>query len=264
MRIKIIIFTFILFLLLPIAVLGKTDTAPGQVKQDVNKTENNPSNSKAVVGSVENVTDKSVIFEEKRGNKKEAEIDKNTKILGKDKKEMKLGSMKLKDIIALISTDSAAATSGAKLKKISKVFIKEASESALLKRRAVMGIISEINGSTLTLVHQIQRERTALVVYNDQTVITSKSSKEGTPSASLTTLQVGQRITAVGDLVDGKILAKRIHVIPGKATGIFKKLPLATPSASLVATPSASATASALPSGLPSTLPSPSVNVSPL
>lgn len=232
---------------------GKVENAPGQ-----NKSVEKTNNKKAIIGSLENIGTSSITIGQKNNNKKsEATIDVDTKIVGQDKKELKLGALKLKQLIALISTDSGnISTDGGKL-KIKKVFVKEASESAQTKRRAVQGVITEINGNVITLAHQIHRERTYTVIVNSETYIQSKSSVSSTSAtlsasdsavSSLSGLQVGQRIVAVGDLDQtGGIIAKRIHIIPGKATGIFKKNPLSTPSASLIATPSAIATSSASP-----------------
>lgn len=235
----------------PLYAQGKSDQAPGQTKK-----------SKAVVGTVDTVSSNSVTVSEKAGNKKtEVMIDKTTKVLGQAKKEMKIGAIKLKDIIAYISTDSATATAGGKL-KVKKIFVKDASSSAQLKRRAVQGVITAINGNVLTLAHQIQRDRIYKVVVTGDTSIKMKSTTAtasaglATSSATLASLAVGQRIVAVGDLnPDGGIIAKKIHVIPGKATGIFNRLPVATPSASLVASPSTTPSASVLPSATPSATP---------
>ena len=230
---------------------GKSNQAPGQ-----NKTEKKITTQKVTIGSLDSVTENSVVVENKKNKQKtEALIDKATKVIGANNKPVKLGTLKLKDLIAVISSDSAAATSGAKL-KVKKIFVKEASGSAQQKRRAVMGVITNISGTTLTLAPQIQRERTYTVVVNEQTIIHQKST-EASGSATLASLRVGMRIAAVGDLNEtGGIIAKRIHIIPGKATGVFNKNPLATPSASLIASPSGSASPSALPSTSPGSSPS--------
>lgn len=224
---------FILYPQVPVARGQGKANAPGQTK-------------KVEVGSVEEVSKNSVTIESKKNNKKtEAEINNSTVVIGRNKQSLKIGAIKLKDTIALISSDSGTASKSGKF-KVNKIFVQDASASALLKRRAVMGVITDISGNVITLAHQIQQERTFTVIKTAQTIITGKESKDASGSASLPALSVGQRITAVGDLDgNGAIIAKRIHIIPGKATGIFKRLPVSTPSASLVATPSAAATPSA-------------------
>lgn len=230
MRYQIYIFTLIISLLL--------FTVPLYAKQDGNKS--NPGQDKkqeALIGNVDSLTNSSVIVEEKKGNKTETQIDKTTKVVGKDKKTLRLNQLKLKDKVAIISTDSANATGSGK-KKALKIFVKQlnATESAELKKRAVHGIIQSMSGSLLTVVHQIQQDRATNVLINSATVIKSKN-QTATGSASL---QVGQRIVALGDpQTDGSLLAKRIHVIPGKAKGVFKRFNVATPSATI--SPSASA-----------------------
>ena len=231
---------------------GKSDQSPGQQKK-----EEKTAGQKVTIGSVDKVTENSVTVENKKDKQKtEALIDKATKLIGANNKPVKLGALKLKDLIAIISSDSAAATSGGKL-KVKKIFVKEASSSAQLKRRAVMGVITNIQGNTLTLTHQIQRDRTYTVIVSEQTIIHQKTS-EASGSATLASLSVGMRIAAVGDLNEGGgIIAKRIHIIPGKATGVFNKNPPSTPSASLIASPSGSSSPSASPVVSPSIDPTP-------
>lgn len=171
-------------------------------------------------------------------------------------KAQKHGPKKLLDLLNESSSPSAKGSQ--KAKKLNKVLVGEATPGAQLKRRAVMGVISDIAGSLITLVHQIQRDRLYKVTVNDQTIYSIKGIATG--SASLSDLAIGQRIAAVGQLVEGGgILAKRIHVIPGKATGIFSRFPVATPSA----TPNQIATPSASPSSTPSATLSPTSTLTP-
>src|SRR3989344_3753411 len=251
------IIAFSLLVIIPVAATGK-DEAPGQVNKETNIQSNNSNagGSKVTIGSVDEVKKNSVVVEDKKGN---------NKTVGHDKKEIKIGAIKLKDIIALISTESAETTSGSGKFKVKKIFIKEASESAQIKRSAISGVIVDISGSTITVAHQIQRDRLYKVITNAQTEITGKSSEasasaEASGSATPLQLAVGMRIAAVGENVNGSIVAKRIHIIPGKAIGVFKKNPVATPSASLTpsGTPSASLSPSSTPSATPISLIEPS------
>jgi len=197
------------FLVLPAYAINTT--APGQAK-------------KVQVGTVQKVTGNTVVIEPKgQAKKSEVVVTKDTKVVGQDKKTLKVSQIKPKDMIAAISSDSGTATVGGRPVK---VFVKDATASAQSKRRAVQGLIQSISGNTITVVHQIHRDRVYTVFFNESTLI---KMKDATATGS-GQLQPGQRIVAVGDLVPGGILAKRIHVIPGKATGIFKKQPFATPS----------------------------------
>lgn len=244
---SIVAILFLVILDTPLSAQGKLDQAPGKNK---NEAGNSSKNNLVVIGSVESVTGSTVVVEEKKGKKKtEAEVGQDTRIIGQDKKVLKIGALKLRDLIAVVSSGSGDATDSGKF-KVKKIFVKEATAAAQLKRRAVHGVITNISSNIISLVHQIQRERTYTVVVNDLTVIKLKS-EEATGSASLASLAVGQRIVAVGEPSDSGLVAKLIHVIPGKAIGIFKKYPLATPSASLAATPTASTTASAQPTVVP-------------
>lgn len=245
------VLSFVLIAAVHGAVYGQgKSNAPGQAKKESQTTQTSQKTNKGqekknevVVGSVDKVTGNTIQMAEKKGNKQELTIDSETKVVGKDNKPVKLGAIKVKDIIALVgSPEGDAATKSGNI-KVKKVFVQEASMSATMKRRAVQGVITNIAGSVLTVAHQIHRDRVYTVTVLDTTNI---SSKEASGSASLSLLAVGQRIVAVGDLDEqGGILAKQIHIIPGKATGIFERLPVSTPSASI--TPEISSTPSATP-----------------
>ena len=175
-------------------------------------------------------------------------VDNNTLILNQENKLIRLNTLKLNDKAAVIATDSAEATPGGTAKKALKIFVRQATSSAALrqmKRRAVEGVITNISGNTITLTHQIQRDRVYTLLVSPLTIVKIKGVVNGT----ITDLAIGQRVTAVGDLNEnGMLVATRIHLIPGKATGIFQKYPISTPSASLTATPTATASVIPLPS----------------
>jgi len=204
------------------------------------------------------------VVEDKKGNREETTIsDLNVKVIGKDNKPLKLGAIKLKDMIALISAEgSASAEAEGKLGKVTKIYVKDASSSAQSKRRAVSGVITAINNGVITLAHIIHRDRIYYIQTSPSTVIHMK----GNDSATVANLAVGMHIAAVGDLTStGSILAKRIHVIPGLAIGVFNRFPIASPSATLTATPSATPVLSSTPSAtlVPSSTPSPTPIISP-
>ena len=206
------------------------------VKTEGTKTEDN---KKVIKGEMEEIS-------------KNVKIDKLTKYADEKNKPMKSTQVKPKDKAIIVAEDETA-TSGAKLKKALKVFVRTATESASVapKRKAVQGLVSSIEGQIITLVHQTQRDRQTKVTAGDTTVIKIK----GVTEATFAQIQVGNRIIAVGDNDDsGGIIAKKIYVIPGKATGLFVKQPaptqISTPSATPVAilTPTATPTATLAPS----------------
>lgn len=154
---------------------------------------------------------------------------------GRAIKAAKLGTVKIREIISRPEYTKSATRAGEF--KTQKILVRDAaaSVSAQLKRRAVMGVISALNGNTITLTHQIQRDRSYTVFFDSNTLIKTKS--EATTSAALA---VGQRIIAVGILKDTGILARLIHIIPGRATGVFNRptvIPTLAPTASPSATP---------------------------
>jgi len=150
-------------------------------------------------------------------------------------KQAKLSVSTLKDLIALESTTSADRLPGVKVKKLD---VTEATEGAKLSRHAVSGVITAIEGNTMTVSHLIHRERTWTVLVNAQTVITGKDVATGSA-----TLAIGMRIAAVGQPTELGLLAERIHIIPGKTIGVWKRFPVATESAQVSPTPIASPSA---------------------
>ena len=203
-EIKLTIFVVIIlaaFGSVSLSVIAKESSAkaPGQVKKQFN------------MGNVQTIEGNTLTIDNDGLDDVQADVSSGTRLVGQNKKTLKLNQIKPKDLVAIISDDS---TDSAKPKKALKVFVKSASDSAQLSRRAVMGIVSAINGSTLTLVHQTQRDRTFNILFNTQTVIKSKD-----PVASGSAqLQVGQRVVAVGAPSATGLLARWIHIIPGKAT----------------------------------------------
>jgi len=220
----------VLTVVTPIWAQGKSDTAPGQLK----KVQVTQSTQKDISG-----TNKQI--QATIGGQIGKQIPKFKPA------KPKLGLDKLKNILKLIATDSGSASEAAKGKKQNKLKVKIATVSAQLKRRAVQGVITNIAGDLLTISHQIQQDRVYLVLVTNETFIKIKQTV-ATGSASISNLAVGQRIVAVGDLgANGEIIAKKIHVIPGKAIGVIKKQPIATSSPTLKSSPGPTATLSATP-----------------
>jgi hypothetical protein len=244
---------FILILVISVyssgTVFGKSDNANG----NSGKSEEHKS---VVVGNVDSVVGNKVTVEDKKG-KTETEVSKTTQVVHQNSgKGSTSQTIKKNDKVAIVSEDSTGSTESGKIKKAVKVFVKEATSSAQSKRQAVQGIISGINGSTITITHQIHRDRTFTVQTDSSTLIKIK----GTENGSLASLQVGQRVIVIGDTTASGLLAKRIHVIPGKANGIFKKNPISSSSASPIATVSASPSASSSATPVPTPTPTPTAS----
>lgn len=151
----------------------------------------------------------------------------------------KLGVKALKELLAenssasgLLKNKNKIAT-GSGLLKHEKWLVKFATAGATLKRRAVSGVITDVSAGMITVSHLVQRDRVSTIYYNLDTIITTKDSR----TASASALVVGARVAAVGEITSDGLLAKRIHVIPGKATGAFLKNPVASKSADVDLTP---------------------------
>lgn len=207
---------------------------------------NSESHGKASVGDVKEVNPNKITIEEKKTNKKvEADVDSSTEIIHQGNKGPSLNkgkgsinSIKKDDRIAIVGTESATEHKG-KIGKALKIFIKEATTSGQSKRRAIQGVVLSIDGTTINIAHQIHRDRTNSVFTDSATIFKIKGIENG----SIADVKAGNRIVAMGEATNSGILARRVHVIPGKATGIFRRLPVSTssgtPSASPSATPSA-------------------------
>lgn len=188
----------------------------------------NGEKGKALIGQVEKMTGQKITLKnDQEASGESVEIDQKTKIVGK---------LKVDDKIAAIWENETASGEGG-LKRAIKIFVKPASESGELsqsKREAIQGIVTNISGNTLTVTHQIQRNRVFTVILNSQTVIKFNGVADATASA----IQVGQRIVAMGENTgNNTIVAKRVIVIPGKATGILEHEPLPTETPEATASP---------------------------
>lgn len=231
-------------------VLGKSTTAPGQIKKTEDK--NNPKTATAPATNVLKIG-------EGNPNKSDtAVINAFLQTKTETPRPVKLGLTKITQILSSEATGSSLTKNTLKLERLE---VKEATSATQLKRHAVSGIITAVSGDVITITHQIQQNRTFLVFINSFTEIRIKN----TESASASALTTGMRIAAVGEPVNEGILAKLIHVIPGKAIGVFNKQPVATqegvisitppPVATGTATPSPSSTQSATPAESPTLSP---------
>lgn len=210
---------------------------------------NVPPGQKMEVGQVDTISGNSLTVSQKDQKKSTAEVDKNTKFISVSRRILKLSDIKPKDTVVVISTASGTATGSAKTatasaQKALKVFVKEASAPAQLKRQAVQGTIASASGNTVRITHPVQKDRTYTVMTDKDTVYKTRGGQD----SKLVTLTPGQRIIVVGQpRDDGSILAKRIHVIPSSATpGPKTATPSATPT-KRAATPTPRASASATP-----------------
>jgi hypothetical protein len=254
-------------------VLGKTDSkanenANSNAKED--KADKNPKVAEVNAQQAEKVTGKK--DQESKATKaaatKKAEVSPSPKSKANLEKEVKTFVTAKKTVkkeeklgaLAIMKLSLGEGTSSAKLTKktqVAKMVAKEASGGALLKRHAVSGVITSVDEDSITLAHQIQRDRIYMVYFNVNTVVSMK----GTQASGSADLKVGMRVAAAGIPNESGLLASRIHVIPGKATGVFTKNPVATASGS--PKPSTSASASAKPSGSPSASPTAKASASP-
>ncbi|RJR24350.1 hypothetical protein C4578_03120 [Candidatus Microgenomates bacterium] len=239
---KTIFFVFILsfFLAQPL----KAQYYIGSVLGVKSEKPNSASESKRMtVGEVEEIKGNKISVEDKKEKKtKEIILEGKTRIINQNNKAINLNQVKPKDKVAIIATEGPLATDTAGLTNRFKVYVKQQREIRETRRRAVHGVITAVSGSSITLTHQTQRDRISNLIVTESTEIKIKGAETGT----LSDLAPGLRIAAVGDAnSEGVLEAVRIHVIPGKATGIWENRPL--PSQSQDGTGSAIITATNFP-----------------
>jgi hypothetical protein len=203
--------------MIPAWAVAKNETPPGQS----NKTEKNPNSNES-----ENPSDK--IKSVKPTLKPEVKPLKVQQFLvEKTKPETvpvaQLGTAKLKDLLRE-STASGTLTVSGKKYTIREMKTTAATAGATMRRRAIQGIITGLGANRIIISHQTQQEKINSVYYNPNTVFKLK----GQVAPTATDLAIGMRIAASGEIVEGALLAARIHVIPGKAIGMFEKNPVAS------------------------------------
>lgn len=217
-----------------VQVLGEKDSA-GQATTEVDVN----------VGTVEEIGKNKL---EIRGKGKKIEIltDKNTRVIEKPSgKRIDFEKIKKEDRIATFATPSAQASKSAHI-----VLVKpkrEGTEGAKpeTRRRAIYGLVREINGNILVISHPLKDKARYKVGVVDGTVIKIKD----IVSPTIADIHVGDRVAAVGEIVGDVLFVKRVHVIPGKAIGLLERV--ATRSATTSPSPTA------IPSVTPVTSPVP-------
>jgi hypothetical protein len=217
-------------------VLGKQE-APGQIKKQVSVEVN--------VGRIEEVKPGKIEIKS-QGKKIEINTATESAIIEKPSGvKLNLGQLKKNDQIAIIATPSVNLASISARLILIKSATKSATISAALKptRRAIYGLVREINGNILTVSHPIKDNPR----YKVQVIGTTIIKMKGLPSPILGDIKVGDRIAAVGDWSGDILVAKKVHVIPGKAIGLFGRLATKSATPSATASPSATATPSATP-----------------
>lgn len=177
------------------------------------------SNTKALIGQIDNIDSSSITIENTNNKKETITINKNTKIIGENNKQVSASYINTQQIVAVVKTENSQKTaSGSADQQASKIYIKET--TGVKKRNSIQGIVLSINENTLTLIHQVQTNRQYQIVLNENTIYKIKNVENPT----VIDLKTGYRIVVIGDNNDdSSITAKRIHVIPAQADGIFLK-----------------------------------------
>lgn len=222
---------------------------------------------KATVGNVERVTTSSIVVEEKKFKQQiETKVDKNTIIKNQDNKVLELRKIKPRDEAAIITEErstggniTATPEDNDLHGKAARIYVNQATSSAQSKRHAVQGIITNVAGNNISIVHLQQTNRNFTFSVSDETVVKVKH----IANATIKYLKAGQLIVAVGDLNDGNVLlAKWIHVIKDVDSSSpttspeISSVPISTVPSSVIL-PSNAVTPTYISSMTPSLIPSP-------
>lgn len=224
MRSFLIITSFILLIgiMLPLPVLGKDEKAPGMIKKE-----------KMEMTEQEEASPPAMPLQFKNGQTRQP-LD---RVVGKNSNKGKIGIGQLEDLFHRLATDSSGLKKELKRRKLAHIMIRPATPAAQVKRHAVEGMISSINGDMVTLVHQIQQSRTYQIQILPTTIVTQRGA---TPSATVQ-LTVGERVIVMGvPSTQGVLQATRIHIIPGASPGSPLPTGLPTTEAPAAISPTAS------------------------
>jgi len=142
---------------------------------------------------------------------------KYVQISGGPKQTISFSDLKVNDRVSVVGIDKKD------LEGLAKLVVRHPRQK-FLKKRAVFGTLTSIDGNNLIISHIRKSDILWQVKVTDETRI----KKVGKNRATLADLKVGDRLVAVGTVDDaGVITAKFLFISPGK----FKGIPLSTPSA---------------------------------
>ena len=163
-----------------------------------------------VFGTITSIKDTTLTIETKQGSIKTVYTDDFTKFFSvnsKGRSPITLEDLKVGDKVSVAGIGKN--DPGGDAKHI--VVLKR----SIPKRHAVMGKVKELDGTLITLTHITKTDRLYSVIVGKDAKIKIKGQEE----ATLTDIKVGGTLIASGSVdKNGKIIAKRVFVIPAKAT----------------------------------------------
>lgn len=218
------------------SVMGvKTDKSNSPAQEKSAAAIKNIKDEKASVGKIDSVNSSSLTIGTINSKKETIQIDKDTKIIGENNKQIQVSMLDPSQIVAVVKAQNKtgdSSASGSPSEKALKIYVKE--NNQVRKRNSVQGVVLSINENFLTLIHQVQNNRQYQIVIDENT----RYKVKGVENATIADVKTGFRIIVIGDNNDdSSITAKMIHVIPAVAEGILIKqniLPTETPAESTV------------------------------
>lgn len=198
----------------PQATKSATDEVRERVRQ---KIENLVKKPRAVVGTLSEVTDSTLQITNRVGKEDMVATTKDTqyvRVAANKRTNIKFEDLVIGDFILAMGYKN-----GNNILEARRVIAYD--KSPITQRRAVYGIVKENTRGTLTVEHPKTKEVWTITT-DKKTVITKKTDGK-TAEVDIKDVQVGDRVTSAGILDPKKekiLVARRIHVIPGKAQGL--------------------------------------------
>lgn len=187
---------------------------------------------RAFVGKIAQITDGSLMLTTRTGTK-QVKVTEDAIIIqvgAKGQKTVKPSDLALENFVIAMGVLEDKDTLSA-----SRILM--STENPLEPRRPVYGVVQETGSGTLVVKHP-KKDETWTIKFSSSTRVSAKVDTK-IEKVNANTIEVGDRIIAVGSLVSGSvntITAKLIHVIPGKAEGLLKS-PSPSPTPRATSTP---------------------------
>ncbi|MBI2405830.1 hypothetical protein HYV21_02150 [Candidatus Microgenomates bacterium] len=181
---------------------------------------------RAFVGKITQITDGSLMLTTRTGTK-QVKVKEDAIILqvgNRGQKTVKPSDLALENFVIAMGILEDKDTLNA-----SRILM--STENPLLPRRPVYGVVQETGSGTLVVKHPKKEDEAWTIKFSSSTRVSAKVDTK-IEKVNANTIEVGDRIIAVGSLVSGSvntITAKLIHVIPGKATGLLSPEPSPSP-----------------------------------
>lgn len=208
------------------------DTLKEKVEEKLTQLANKP---RALIGKITDIQEGSLLIETKTGIK-QLKLSEDTKII--DNRDDTKKNLETKDLVIGDQVIAMGWTDTKDVLDTKRILVVGA--LPVTTKRAVYGVVQEIKKDSLVLKHPKKDDIWTIRV--DSKTRATKKIDEKMEKVSFSEVQAGDRVAVVGNLdkAVNTLVAKLIHVIPGKALGSDMQNPTSpspTPSLKSSATP---------------------------